>query len=224
MSSGGGYKALPSTAGGGESSPSRSITTEVTDIDSIRALTLEDEEGDLVAVTGGAARPPSPLEGEEKRDGGDDRQGEAEGEERHHGEGRGGGHHRHHQRNGKEEEEEGGGCLAGLKHMTHLKRHGDGGHHHHPGRAPKLPNIPVPAHAPGGSIIQPAGANPNLVISGHQDLQTLYATNDSQTGPITVNVVNAPNTSTIQCGCENVNCPFCNLMLSIEKTDPNVLQ
>lgn len=69
-----------------------------------------------------------------------------------------------------------------------------------------------------------AGTDPNLVISGHQELNTLYASNDVHTGPITVNVCNAPNSSTVQCGCENVNCPFCNLMLSIEKTDPTVLQ
>ena len=28
---------------------------------------------------------------------------------------------------------------------------------------------------------------------------------------------------TLLCRCENINCPFCNLLMSIEKTDPNVL-
>jgi len=71
--------------------------------------------------------------------------------------------------------------------------------------------------------LAPAGVNEDMVISGHLDLNTLYASNDVTTGPITVNVCNAPNNSTDQCGCENINCPFCNLLMSIEKTDPNVL-
>ena len=63
-----------------------------------------------------------------------------------------------------------------------------------------------------------------MIRSGHHELNTLYASNDVVTGPVMVNVCNAPNNSTMQCGCENINCPFCNLMLSIEKTDPTVLQ
>lgn len=74
--------------------------------------------------------------------------------------------------------------------------------------------------------MQPAGAANDIVRSGHIELSTLYASNDTEVGrqPITVNVVNAPNNSTLQCGCENISCPFCNLILSIEKTDPSVLQ
>ena len=74
--------------------------------------------------------------------------------------------------------------------------------------------------------MQPAGASSDIVRSGHIELDTLYASNNSEVGrqPITVNVVNAPNNSTLQCGCENISCPFCNLILSIEKTDPAVLQ
>ena len=68
------------------------------------------------------------------------------------------------------------------------------------------------------------GADASIIRSGHSELNTLYATNDQQVGPITVNLCNAPNNSTLQCGCENINCPFCNLMLSIEGTDPTVLQ
>ena len=45
-----------------------------------------------------------------------------------------------------------------------------------------------------------------------------------QTNQPTINVLNAPNSSTLQCGCENITCPFCNLMLSIEQTDPTVLK
>ena len=71
-----------------------------------------------------------------------------------------------------------------------------------------------------------AGAATDIVRSGHIELDTLYASNNSEVGrkPITVNLVNAPNNSTLQCGCENISCPFCNLMLSIEQTDPSVLQ
>ena len=74
------------------------------------------------------------------------------------------------------------------------------------------------------AIFNPQGASSDIVRSGHQELNTLWASNDVQTGPITVNLCNAPNNSTVQCGCENINCPFCNLMMSIEQTDPSVLQ
>ena len=78
----------------------------------------------------------------------------------------------------------------------------------------------------GKYMMQPAGASEDIVRSGHIEYATLWASNDSQIGrqPVTVNVVNAPNNSTLQCGCENISCPFCNLMLSIERTDPSVLQ
>ena len=78
----------------------------------------------------------------------------------------------------------------------------------------------------GKYMMQPAGASEDILRSGHIEYATLWASNDSQIGrqPMTVNVVNAPNNSTLQCGCENISCPFCNLMLSIERTDPSVLQ
>merc|ERR1711884_159216 len=71
-----------------------------------------------------------------------------------------------------------------------------------------------------------AGASEDIMRSGHLEFGTLWASNDSQVGrqPMMVNVVNAPNNSTLQCGCENISCPFCNLMLNIERTDPSVLQ
>lgn len=77
-----------------------------------------------------------------------------------------------------------------------------------------------------GSAINmvPQNADPNIIRSGHSELNTLFASNDVVTEPITVNVCNAPNNSTVQCGCDNINCPFCNIMISIEKTDPTVLQ
>jgi len=75
-------------------------------------------------------------------------------------------------------------------------------------------------------LMQPAGASADIVRSGHMELSTLWASNDTEMGrqPIMVNVVNAPNNSTLQCGCENISCPFCNLIMSIEQTDPSVLQ
>jgi len=69
------------------------------------------------------------------------------------------------------------------------------------------------------------GASSDIIRSGHQELNTLWASNEITTpGAITVNVVNAPNDSTVQCGCDNISCPFCNLMMSLEFTDPSVLQ
>ena len=69
------------------------------------------------------------------------------------------------------------------------------------------------------------GASRDIIRSGHQELNTLWASNEITTpGSITVNLVNAPNDSTVQCGCDNISCPFCNLMMSIALTDPSVLQ
>jgi len=69
-----------------------------------------------------------------------------------------------------------------------------------------------------------AGCSSDIVRSGHIEFDTLWASNDVQTNQPTINVLNAPNSSTLQCGCENITCPFCNLMLSIEQTDPSVLK
>ena len=49
--------------------------------------------------------------------------------------------------------------------------------------------------------------------SGHVELDSLYGGNS---GLVQVNAMNAPNDSTVQCGCENIDCPFCNLMKSVE--------
>ena len=63
------------------------------------------------------------------------------------------------------------------------------------------------------------------VCSGYPGFETVYARNESTVlrQAVTVNVVNAPNDSTLQCGCENINCPLCNFNLNLQFTDPNVL-
>ena len=49
--------------------------------------------------------------------------------------------------------------------------------------------------------------------SGHLELDSLYG---GPSEPVQVNSMNAPNNSTVQCGCENIDCQFCNLMLSMQ--------
>lgn len=51
------------------------------------------------------------------------------------------------------------------------------------------------------------------VRSGHLELDSLYSASSDN---FTVNSMNAPNNSTVQCGCENIDCPFCNLMMSVQ--------
>ena len=50
--------------------------------------------------------------------------------------------------------------------------------------------------------------------SGHSEIGSLYS---GSSGAIEVNSMNAPNNSTVQCGCENIDCPFCNLMTSVQQ-------
>ena len=52
------------------------------------------------------------------------------------------------------------------------------------------------------------------VVVGHLEVDTLYGSGGA--GGYTVNSMNAPNNSTVQCGCENIDCPFCNLMMSVQ--------
>ena len=57
------------------------------------------------------------------------------------------------------------------------------------------------------------------IRSGHIEVDTLYGSGtpgSSGSGQLVVNAMNAPNNSTMQCGCENIDCPFCNLMLSVQ--------
>lgn len=55
--------------------------------------------------------------------------------------------------------------------------------------------------------------------SGHIEVDTLYGSGGSGAQQMTVNSMNAPNNSTMQCGCENIDCPFCNLMMSVQMKD-----
>ena len=69
---------------------------------------------------------------------------------------------------------------------------------------------------------QPRGHNEVGVVapttgeirSGHLEVDTLYGAGGG--GNLVVNSMNAPNNSTVQCGCENIDCPFCNLMMSVQ--------
>ena len=56
------------------------------------------------------------------------------------------------------------------------------------------------------------------VRSGHQEIQTLYAANNVTypVDSISINLVNAPDNSTVQCDCGHINCPLCNLMMNLE--------
>lgn len=119
---------------------------------------------------------------------------------------------------------------ASKKH--HGKRHRDHQHHQQKEIQKQYTNPSMARQArdatqgTSGNVMMPEGASSDIIRSGHIELDTIYASNDTQAGrqKIMVNVCNAPNNSTVQCGCENINCPFCNLMLSIERTDPSVLQ
>jgi len=62
----------------------------------------------------------------------------------------------------------------------------------------------------------------DLVISGHQDFNSLYAANDTEQQSFTVNTLGAPNNSTTVCGCDNINCPFCNIVMSMRNKDPDL--
>ncbi len=65
----------------------------------------------------------------------------------------------------------------------------------------------------------------NTVRSGHQHIGTLYAPNNVTYPPerVSINLVNAPDDSTLQCDCGHINCPLCNLMMNLEMTDPALL-
>ena len=57
-----------------------------------------------------------------------------------------------------------------------------------------------------------------------QNIGTLFGPN-SMTHPesISINMLNAPGDSTVQCDCGHINCPLCNLMMNLELTDPTRL-
>ena len=70
------------------------------------------------------------------------------------------------------------------------------------------------------------GKTPNLTMnctippstgqlrSGHLEVNNLYG--NVEASNLTMNSMNAPNNSTMQCGCENIDCPFCNLLISVQ--------
>ena len=62
--------------------------------------------------------------------------------------------------------------------------------------------------------VQPYAPTTGQFRSGHIEVDTLYSGQDP--GQVRVNSMNAPNNSTMQCGCENIDCPFCNLMTSVQ--------
>ena len=66
----------------------------------------------------------------------------------------------------------------------------------------------------GGGIVAPTTGH---MRSGHIEVDSLYGSGDNK--GLTVNAMNAPNNSTMQCGCENIDCPFCNQMMSIQMSD-----
>lgn len=64
---------------------------------------------------------------------------------------------------------------------------------------------------------QPVAPTTGQMRSGHIEVGTLYGAGGG--GNLTVNSMNAPNNSTMQCGCENIDCPFCNQMMSIQMSE-----
>lgn len=65
-----------------------------------------------------------------------------------------------------------------------------------------------------GRGVQPYAPTTGQFRSGHIEVDTLYSGQDPSS--VRVNSMNAPNNSTMQCGCENIDCPFCNLMTSVQ--------
>lgn len=83
----------------------------------------------------------------------------------------------------------------------------------HPGQHPQymqgMPQQQQPQQ-PRGPMVAPTTGE---IRSGHIEVDTLYG---GGAGQLRVNSMNAPNNSTMQCGCENIDCPFCNLMMSVQ--------
>ncbi len=80
-------------------------------------------------------------------------------------------------------------------------------------------------HAISGLNASSTDVRENTVRSGHQSIRTLYeANNVVYPESFSINLMNAPDNSTTQCDCGHINCPFCNLMMNLELTDPTVLK
>ena len=58
--------------------------------------------------------------------------------------------------------------------------------------------------------------------SGHLEVNNLYG--NVEASNLTMNSMNAPNNSTMQCGCENIDCPFCNLLISVQTREGSQVQ
>ena len=66
--------------------------------------------------------------------------------------------------------------------------------------------------------------------SGHRDsISTTYhqnyansptSTYNENNQQMSINLVNAPDNSLVQCDCGHINCPMCNLMMNLELTEP----
>ena len=65
----------------------------------------------------------------------------------------------------------------------------------------------------GNLAFEPGLDQTEQMRSGPMELDSLFGGNS---GRVQVNAMNDPNNSTIQCGCENIDCPYCNIMTSIE--------
>jgi len=84
------------------------------------------------------------------------------------------------------------------------------------------PKLPKEAKIITEEVRRESAVRDDLVISGHKDFNSLYAANDEIQEKFTVNILGAPNNSTTTCGCDNINCPFCNLVKSISNRDPSL--
>ena len=104
----------------------------------------------------------------------------------------------------------------GQQHVSHQQRRKYHPQQHH-GQVPVHGGVPPPhgqghhGGAGGHHVVAPTTGE---IRSGHLEVQSLYGSGGS--GQLTVNAMNAPNNSTMQCGCENIDCPFCNLMMSVQ--------
>lgn len=82
--------------------------------------------------------------------------------------------------------------------------------YHHQQQPEMAQGGPPPGRGGRPQIVAPTTGE---IRSGHIEVDSLYG---GAGGQLTVNAMNAPNNSTMQCGCENIDCPFCNLMMSVQ--------
>ena len=72
---------------------------------------------------------------------------------------------------------------------------------------------------------EPRNSNDNPSLGYHQNYNTSttsttgsYISDDNS--HMSINLVNAPDNSLVQCDCGHINCPMCNLMMNLELTEP----